>query len=51
MISPRGEMPFFTENYEGFDVNSGYDWSLAEELVRRDEAKLPGITQMPLGSI
>lgn len=40
-------MPFFTENYEGFDVNSGYDWSLAEELVRRNEAQLPVITQSP----
>lgn len=40
-------MPFFTEDYEGFDVNSDYDWSLAEELVRRKEARLPDISKLP----
>lgn len=38
-------LPFFTEDYEGFDVNSGYDWSLAEELVRSRKAQLPPINQ------
>ena len=37
-------MPFFTEGYEGFDVNHPYDWQLAEELVRTGQAKLPEIT-------
>ena len=46
-IAGNTVMPFFTEDYEGFDVNSGYDWSLAEELVRRDEARLPVIAQSP----
>jgi N-acylneuraminate cytidylyltransferase len=36
-------MPFFTENYEGFDVNHPYDWKLAEELVQTGQAKLPEI--------
>jgi N-acylneuraminate cytidylyltransferase len=36
-------MPFFTEGYEGFDVNRPYDWQLAEELVRTGQAKLPKI--------
>lgn len=36
-------MPFFTEAHEGFDVNSPYDWALAEDLVRRGEAELPRI--------
>ncbi|MEZ0394856.1 MAG: acylneuraminate cytidylyltransferase family protein [Anaerolineales bacterium] len=36
-------MPFFTEGYEGFDVNQPYDWQLAEELVRTGQAKLPQI--------
>ena len=40
-------MPFFTNNYEGFDVNSDYDWSLAEHLVKTGEAKLPSIPQPP----
>ncbi len=40
-------MPFFTENFEGFDVNSNYDWNLAEHLVKTDQAKLPSIPQSP----
>jgi N-acylneuraminate cytidylyltransferase len=38
-------MPFFTENYEGFDVNSEYDWQLAEHLVQKGEANLANISQ------
>jgi CMP-N,N'-diacetyllegionaminic acid synthase len=38
-------MPFFTENYEGFDVNSEYDWQLAEHLIQKGEANLPNISQ------
>jgi len=38
-------MPFFTETYEGFDVNNPYDWQLAEQLVQNGEAKLPRIAQ------
>ena len=40
-------MPFLTEDYEGFDVNSPYDWRLAEDLVRQGDARLPAITQPP----
>jgi len=40
-------MPFFTEGYEGFDVNSAYDWSLAENLVKSGQARLPSIPQPP----
>jgi CMP-N,N'-diacetyllegionaminic acid synthase len=42
-ISGEVVMPFFTEGYEGFDVNHPYDWHLAEELVRTGQAKLPEI--------
>jgi N-acylneuraminate cytidylyltransferase len=38
-------MPFFTVDYEGFDVNSEYDWQLAEHLVQSGDAKLPRVTQ------
>ena len=38
-------MPFFTVDYEGFDVNSEYDWQLAEHLVQNGDAKLPNINQ------
>ena len=40
-------MPFFTEGYEGFDVNSPYDWQLAENLVNNMDAQLPDINQSP----
>lgn len=36
-------MPFFTDGYEGFDVNRPYDWQLAEELVETGRVKLPEI--------
>lgn len=38
-------MPFFTKNYEGFDVNNSYDWQLAEQMVQKGDAKLPNVAQ------
>ena len=40
-------IPFFTIDYEGFDVNSNYDWSLAEHLAKTNQAKLPEISRAP----
>jgi N-acylneuraminate cytidylyltransferase len=40
-------MPFFTKDYEGFDVNRVYDWNLAEHLVDSGQARLPSISQSP----
>ena len=40
-------MPFFTKDYEGFDVNSAYDWNLAEHLIDSGQARLPSISQSP----
>jgi N-acylneuraminate cytidylyltransferase len=40
-------VPFFTENYEGFDVNSAYDWNMAKHLVTNGKAQLPVIPQGP----
>jgi CMP-N,N'-diacetyllegionaminic acid synthase len=40
-------VPFFTENYEGFDVNSAYDWNMAQHLVTNGKAQLPVIPQGP----
>ena len=37
-------MPFLTEGYEGFDVNTPYDWDLAESLVSGGQAQLPRVT-------
>jgi len=38
-------MPFFTTDYEGFDVNNEYDWQLAEHTVQKGDAKLPDVSQ------
>jgi N-acylneuraminate cytidylyltransferase len=40
-------MPFFTKDYEGFDLNSAYDWNLAEHLIDSGQAGLPSIPQSP----
>jgi N-acylneuraminate cytidylyltransferase len=40
-------MPFITKGYEGFDVNSPYDWELAENLAAKEQVELPDITQRP----
>ncbi|MGD2188090.1 MAG: acylneuraminate cytidylyltransferase family protein [Desulfobacterales bacterium] len=40
-------MPFFTKNYEGFDVNNPYDWNLAEHLVSNGDVPLPAVAQSP----
>ncbi|GAB4420817.1 MAG: acylneuraminate cytidylyltransferase family protein [Anaerolineae bacterium] len=44
-------MPFFTQEYEGFDVNQPYDWRLAEELVASGQATLPIVPQVPYPEI
>jgi N-acylneuraminate cytidylyltransferase len=38
-------MPFLTRDAEGFDVNSPYDWDLAEHMVRNRSAELPRVGQ------
>jgi N-acylneuraminate cytidylyltransferase len=35
--------PFFTQGYEGFDINTPEDLMLAETLVERNLAQLPKI--------
>jgi N-acylneuraminate cytidylyltransferase len=42
-ISGEMIMPFFTKDFEGFDINQPYDWELAEELVQSGQARLPSI--------
>jgi len=43
-------MPFFTEGYEGFDINTPYDWNLAEHLVKNGKAVLPDVKVNPYKS-
>jgi CMP-N,N'-diacetyllegionaminic acid synthase len=38
-------MPFFTQDYEGFDVNSEHDWRIATELAKGGHAQLPVIKE------
>jgi CMP-N,N'-diacetyllegionaminic acid synthase len=40
-------VPFFTEGYEGFDINDEYDWMVAERVVASGDAVLPPIAQAP----
>jgi CMP-N-acetylneuraminic acid synthetase len=40
-------MPFFTKEYEGFDVNNFYDWTLAEHWISSGDVQLPAVPQSP----
>jgi len=40
-------MPFLTQGFEGFDVNTREDWMLAERFVELGEARLPAVQQRP----
>ncbi|HHH39532.1 MAG TPA: acylneuraminate cytidylyltransferase family protein [Sedimenticola sp.] len=40
-------MPFLTRGHEGFDLNSEYDWGLAEQLAASGAARLPAIPRPP----
>jgi N-acylneuraminate cytidylyltransferase len=40
-------VPFFTEGYEGFDINDEFDWMLAERLLAEGSADLPFVAQAP----
>jgi N-acylneuraminate cytidylyltransferase len=40
-------LPFLTKGYEGFDVNSEYDWNLAEQLAKNGQVRLPSINHFP----
>jgi len=46
-IAGDSVMPFFTDGFEGFDVNRREDWMLAEQFVALGEAKLPVVLQAP----
>ncbi len=38
-------VPFFTQGYEGFDVNDLTDWMVAERLIADGSAQLPRVPQ------
>lgn len=40
-------VPFFTEGYEGFDINDRHDWMVAERLIADGDVALPPVPQAP----
>lgn len=46
-IAGQAIVPFFTRDYEGFDINDPLDWKLAEWLVEEGEARLPEVGRPP----
>ena len=42
-------VPFFTEGYEGFDINDAYVWMVAERLLADGLAQLPAVPQASYG--
>jgi CMP-N-acetylneuraminic acid synthetase len=40
-------VPFFTEEYEGFDINEVEDWERAVTLIRDNRATLPAVDRPP----
>lgn len=49
MGSIAGEIlaPFITDELEGFDINTQWDWWQAEEILRRTPTALPLVSQLP----
>jgi CMP-N,N'-diacetyllegionaminic acid synthase len=49
-IAGTAVMPFFTQDYEGFDVNQPIDWLLAETILQHGLAQLPTPSQTPFAA-
>lgn len=45
-ISGRKVSPFFTEGYEGFDLNTEDDWQEAERLIEQGKVALPSLARL-----
>jgi len=46
-IAGESIIPFVSQGYEGFDINEPDDWWMAERLIDKGEATLPGINLPP----
>jgi CMP-N,N'-diacetyllegionaminic acid synthase len=42
--------PFFTDDEEGFDINTQYDWDYAQTMVEQGKFTLPPVSQSPFKS-
>jgi len=49
-IAGTAILPFFTQDYEGFDVNQPLDWLLAETILQHGLATLPALGKAPFPS-
>lgn len=45
-IAGNSILPFFTQGYEGLDINDDKDWWYAEYLIKEGKARLPLIAEM-----
>ena len=43
-------MPFFTDEVEGFDINTQFDWDYAEAMLKQNKFALPPVSRAPYGS-
>lgn len=43
-------MPFFTNGYEGLDINDAKDWWYVEYLLQQGEVRLPTVSQQPIAT-
>jgi CMP-N,N'-diacetyllegionaminic acid synthase len=43
--------PFFTDEVEGFDINTEYDWEYAQGMVAKGHFALPPVMQVPYGDV
>jgi len=41
-------LPFFTDEMEGFDINTQYDWDYAEAMLAQGKYVLPPVAEQPL---
>lgn len=48
-IAGEKVVPFFTQGYEGLDINDAKDWWYAEYLIAKGEAQLPRLDSIHLG--
>lgn len=44
-------LPFLTDEVEGFDINSEYDWAMAEQWLATGKADLPKVLQKPFADL
>jgi CMP-N,N'-diacetyllegionaminic acid synthase len=50
-IAGDAVVPFFTVEYEGFDLNNSLDWAVAETLLGQGDARLPVVKKAPYSTV